>query len=89
MALIVKPISAQLVKDYDLIGKSVLFYLFRTLTVSFLWDIKNKEREHVKVEEKNPTGQIPFHLTLEIKYSRFKCGMMIHSGEMILLVKEL
>lgn len=58
MPLIVKPISAMLVKDKDTFDKSVSFHLRRILMLSFWLETKNKDLELVKVEVKNLFGLI-------------------------------
>lgn len=58
MPLIVKPISAMLVKDKDTFDKSVSFHLRRILMLSFMLESKNKDPELAKAEVKNLFGLI-------------------------------
>lgn len=62
MVFIIKPVSAQLVKDKDIFGKSVKHSIYRRiLTVYVLSDMKNKGPRHIRVVERNHNGMIRYN----------------------------
>lgn len=89
MPVIVKPISANLTKDADGLGKAVFIIIYlRIPTVSFGSVKKNNKHKHIKVQANNHNGLIPFNSNLPIAFYESKSGMMIPSA-MTLLEKEL
>lgn len=67
MVLIIKPVNAQLIKDKDTFGKSVIIlFKLRILIVSVSLVQKNKEPKPIAEEENNHNGMILFSSILKI-----------------------
>ena len=67
MVIIVKPVNAQLIKDKDTFGKSVIILLkLRILIVSVSSVQKSNEPKPIVEEENNHNGMILFNSTLKI-----------------------
>lgn len=67
MVIIIKPVNAQLTKDKDTFGKSVIIFIkLRILIVSVSSDRKSKEPKLIAEEENNHNGMIPFNSILKI-----------------------
>ena len=67
MVIIIKPVNAQLIKDKDNFGKSVIIFIkLRILIVSVSLVHKSNEPKLIVEEENNHNGMIPFNSILKI-----------------------
>lgn len=67
MVIIIKPVNAQLIKDKDTFGKSVIIFIkLRILIVSVSLVHKSNEPKLIVEEENNHNGMIPFNSILKI-----------------------